>query len=114
MISILIAVASAFIVSIFGTPLAIRMLRDRNIGQFIQEELEGHCHKKGVPTMGGVVIILSVVVGYAGAHLRIWEFGEVGLNLRIVGLAGQGLLALMAFIGMGLIGFLDDFVKVRQ
>jgi phospho-N-acetylmuramoyl-pentapeptide-transferase len=113
MISILIAVAIAFVISIFGTPIAIRVLRDHNIGQFIQEELEGHYHKKGVPTMGGVVIILSVVIGFAVAHLRIWEFGE-GFNLRFVGLAGQGLLALMAFVGMGVIGFFDDFAKYAR
>lgn len=113
MISILIAVATAFIVSIFGTPLAIRMLRDRNIGQFIQEEVAGHAHKRGTPTMGGIVIILSVVVGYTAAHLRIWEWG-VGLNIRVLRPPGQGLLALMAFIGMGLIGFFDDFVKYAR
>jgi len=112
-ISILIAVATAFIVSIFGTPLAIRMLRDRNIGQFIQEEVAGHAHKRGTPTMGGIVIILSVVVGYTAAHLRIWEWG-VGLNIRVLRPPGQGLLALMAFIGMGLIGFFDDFVKYAR
>jgi phospho-N-acetylmuramoyl-pentapeptide-transferase len=113
MISILIAVAIAFVASIFGTPLAIRMLRDRNIGQFIQEEVEGHAHKRGTPTMGGIVIILSVVVGYLAAHLRVWEWG-VGLNVRALGFEGQGLLALMAFIGMGVIGFLDDFVKYAR
>jgi phospho-N-acetylmuramoyl-pentapeptide-transferase len=112
-ISILIAVATAFTVSIFGTPLAIRMLRDRNIGQFIQEEVEGHAHKRGTPTMGGIVIVISVVVGYTAAHLRVWEFGA-GLNVRALGFAGQGLLALMAFVGMGLIGFLDDFVKYAR
>jgi phospho-N-acetylmuramoyl-pentapeptide-transferase len=47
------------------------------------------------------------------SHIRIWEFGE-GLNLRIVDFAGQGWLALMAFVGMGLIGFLDDFAKYAR
>lgn len=70
MISILIAVAVSFIIAIFGTPIAIRTLRQHNIGQFIQQEVEGHYHKRGTPTMGGVVIILAVVVGYLVAHLR--------------------------------------------
>lgn len=113
MISILIAVAISFVISILGTPFAIRYLRDRNIGQFIQEELEGHYHKKGTPTMGGIVIILAAVLGFLLAHVRVWEWGS-GLNIRIINFAGQGLLALMAFVGMGLIGFFDDFAKYAR
>lgn len=113
MISILIASAVSFVIAIFATPFAIRTLRDHNIGQFIQQEVEGHYHKKGTPTMGGVVIIVAVVVGYTLAHFRVWEWG-VGLNIRTVDFAGQGLLALMAFVGMGAIGFLDDYTKYAR
>ena len=45
MISLLLSAALAFAVAILATPVAIRILRDRNIGQFIQEEVEGHSHK---------------------------------------------------------------------
>jgi len=114
MISILIAGAVSFIIAIFGTPIAIRTLRARNIGQFIQEEVAGHQHKRGTPTMGGIVIILAVVIGFIAAHIRVWEWGA-GPNLRILPLfSGQGWLALMAFVGMGAIGFLDDFVKYAR
>ena len=113
MISILIAVATSFVIAIFGTPIAIRTLRTHNIGQFIQEEVEGHHHKRGTPTMGGVVIIGAVVVGYFAAHIRVWEWGS-GANLEFLTPKGQGLLALMAFVGMGLIGFFDDFVKYAR
>ncbi len=113
MISILLASAIAFIITLFTTPIAIRILRDRNIGQFIQEEVEDHHHKRGTPTMGGIVMMGAVVVGYVFSHVRIWEFGE-GFNLRVTEFAGQGWLALMAFVGMGLIGFLDDYTKFAR
>lgn len=113
MISILIAVATSFVIAILGTPLAIRTLRARNIGQFIQEEVEGHRHKRGTPTMGGIVIVAAVVVGYFAAHIRVWEWGS-GANVRMLRPEGQGLLALMAFVGMGVIGFFDDFVKYAR
>ena len=113
MISILLASAVSFIIAIFGTPVAIRALRKRNIGQFIQEEVEGHHHKRGTPTMGGIVIVVAVIIGYLTAHVRVWEFGT-GFNLRLLDFAGQGWLVLMAFVGMGAIGFLDDFVKYAR
>jgi phospho-N-acetylmuramoyl-pentapeptide-transferase len=113
MISILIASAVAFILTIFTTPLAIRTLRARNIGQFIREEVEGHQHKRGTPTMGGIVIVVAVIIGYLVAHVRVWEFGS-GFNVRLLGFAGQAWLALLAFVGMGFIGFLDDFVKFAR
>ncbi len=113
MISILLASAIAFVITIFVTPVAIKTLRKRGIGQFIQEEIEGHQHKRGTPTMGGVVIIAAVIAGYVGSHLRVWEFGS-GLNFQIVDYSGQGLIALMAFVGMGVIGFFDDFAKYAR
>ncbi|MGI9528259.1 MAG: phospho-N-acetylmuramoyl-pentapeptide-transferase, partial [Acidimicrobiia bacterium] len=58
MISLLLSASIAFALVILVTPLAIRYLRRRNIGQFIQSEVEGHMHKQGVPTMGGIVIIV--------------------------------------------------------
>jgi len=113
MIPVLIAVAASFVISIFATPLAIRVLRARSIGQFIQEEVAAHHHKKGTPTMGGVVIIAAAIAGYLISHVRIWEFGT-GFTLRFIPLGGQGLLALLAFTGMGLIGFLDDYAKYAR
>lgn len=113
MISILVASAVAFVLAIFSTPFAIRVLRRNNIGQFIQEEVEGHHHKRGTPTMGGIVIVGAVVIGYLLSHVRFWKFGE-GLDVRLVPFAGQGWLAIMAFVGMGIIGFFDDFVKFAR
>ena len=113
MISLLFAAGIAFVVTIFGTPIAIRALRKRGIGQFIQEELEGHMHKRGTPTMGGIVMLVAVPLAYALAHLRLWTSGE-GLDFRVLPFSPQGWLALFAFLGMGAIGFADDFTKYAR
>jgi phospho-N-acetylmuramoyl-pentapeptide-transferase len=112
-ISLLLSSATAFVITIFGTPIAIRYLRGRGIGQFIQEEVEGHSHKRGTPTMGGVVIIVSVVVAYVVAHVRLWEF-DTGFGFTVQPFASVGWLAILGFVGMGVIGFLDDYVKYAK
>ncbi|UCG41530.1 MAG: phospho-N-acetylmuramoyl-pentapeptide-transferase, partial [Acidimicrobiia bacterium] len=112
MISMLVAAAVSFVVTASTTPIAIRFLRKRNIGQFIREDVEGHSHKHGTPTMGGVVMIGAVTIGYFVSHLSLWTAG-VGFDMTVRSFTPGGLLALFAFIGMGVIGFLDDWSKVR-
>lgn len=113
MIALLVAAAVSFVMTIFLTPVAIRVLRDNNIGQFIQEELEGHMHKRGTPTMGGVVILVAVTVAYIAAHFRLWTSGD-GFGLTITPFSPQGWLAIFAFLGMGIIGFADDYTKYAR
>jgi phospho-N-acetylmuramoyl-pentapeptide-transferase len=114
-ISLLIASAVAFGISILGTPVAIRILRRRNIGQFIQEELEGHMHKRGTPTMGGIVIIFAALVGYLLSHVRVVDLsGGFDVSPTLQPFTDVGLLAVFAFFGMGVIGFLDDYVKYAR
>ncbi|MFQ5947246.1 MAG: phospho-N-acetylmuramoyl-pentapeptide-transferase [Acidimicrobiia bacterium] len=113
MIPLLSGGAIAFGLSIFLTPFAIRFLRGRNVGQFIQEDVEGHLHKRGTPTMGGTIMVLAVVIAYLAAHLRIWT-PDNGIGLSMRDFESPGLLALWAFVGMGLIGFLDDVSKVSR
>ncbi|MCP3975360.1 MAG: phospho-N-acetylmuramoyl-pentapeptide-transferase [bacterium] len=113
MILLLIAATTSFLITILGTPVAIRVLRANNIGQFIQEELEGHAHKRGTPTMGGVVMLVAVVVGYVGAHFQFFTFGD-GFGFSVEPFAAVGWLAVLGFLGMGAIGFFDDFVKYAR
>jgi phospho-N-acetylmuramoyl-pentapeptide-transferase len=113
MISLLLSSAFAFILVILATPLAIRFLRRRNIGQFIQSEVEGHMHKQGVPTMGGVVIVLGAATGYLLAHFKVFTFGE-GFGFTAQTLDDKAMLALLALVGMGIIGFADDFLKYAR
>ncbi len=113
MIALLVSASLALFISILGTPWAISYLRRREVGQFIQEEVEGHHHKQGTPTMGGVVMVAAAVVAYLVAHVSVWTPGE-GFHLGVEPLRVGGLLALLALIGMATIGFLDDFIKTHR
>lgn len=78
-------------------PLWIRLLRFRNIGQQVRADgPQGHLVKQGTPTMGGVLILLVVAAVYL-------SLGEVGRD---------GVIALVALLGCGLLGFVDDYAKV--
>lgn len=113
MISIGLSSVTAFVLVILVTPLAIRFLRRRNIGQFIQSEVEGHMHKQGVPTMGGVIIVSGAVLGYLLAHFKIFTVGE-GFGLVSQPVSDKALLGLFALVGMASIGFADDFTKFAR
>ncbi|SNR35618.1 Phospho-N-acetylmuramoyl-pentapeptide-transferase [Haloechinothrix alba] len=110
MISILIAASVGLLVSIMFTPYLIRAFSKQGFGQEIREEgPEGHQSKRGTPTMGGVSIIVATVVGYGVAHLLRWAASADG-----GGPSASGMLVLLLASGLGLVGFLDDFIKVRR
>lgn len=113
MISLLLATAFSFTIVIFATPVAIRFLRRHNIGQFIQSEVEGHMHKQGVPTMGGVVIVTGAVIGYALAHFKFFTIGG-GFGFSTQPVSVKALLAVFALVGMAFIGFADDYTKFAR
>jgi phospho-N-acetylmuramoyl-pentapeptide-transferase len=112
MISMLVAGAVSFLVTVVATPIAVRAFRERNLGQFIREEVEGHAHKHGTPTMGGLVMIVAVVAGYFAGHLSVFTRG-VGFEVNWTTVPPGGWLVLLAFVGMGAIGFADDWSKIR-
>jgi phospho-N-acetylmuramoyl-pentapeptide-transferase len=111
-ISLLIAAAVGLVVSIFGTPYAIRVLERRRIGQFIQEELATHAHKQGIPTMGGVVFVSAAIVGYLVSHVRVVVNGRISVEIQE--LHSGGLLVILALVGMAVVGFLDDWIKYTR
>lgn len=111
MIPLLIAAAVGLAASIFGTPYAIRFLRRREIGQFIQEDIQDqHGHKQGTPTMGGVVFVTAGVFGWLLSHVQVWTPGE-GFSLALRPFSSGGLLAVLALVGMSVVGFADDWTK---
>jgi phospho-N-acetylmuramoyl-pentapeptide-transferase len=106
--SVLLAGALAFVLSLFGTPLAIRYLTKLRIGQEIREEgPKHHASKRGTPTMGGIVFILATVLAYVFTQVLV--IGKPGRGITATGVVLLGL-----FVGMGFVGFLDDFIKVRK
>lgn len=114
MIALLVAAALGLLLSIFGTPYAIRLLRRREIGQFIQEDIQGqHAHKQGTPTMGGIVFVGAAVIGWFLAHLRVWT-AATGFTFEWAEPGAGGWLAVLALVGMALVGFLDDWVKYTR
>jgi phospho-N-acetylmuramoyl-pentapeptide-transferase len=103
--SVLIAALVSLMVSILCTPLAIRLFRRQGFGQAIRDDgPQSHMAKRGTPTMGGTVIIVATLIGYFIAHLFSTEAGP----------SASGLLLLYLFTGLGLVGFLDDFIKIRK
>ncbi len=101
--ALLLSAAVSMAIALLGTPVAIRFFVRHGVGQEIQDELAaaGHASKKGTPTMGGIVIILASLAGYLAGHLI--TAGPVTVS---------GLLVLFLMTGMGLVGFVDDFIKV--
>ncbi|MDR3590084.1 MAG: phospho-N-acetylmuramoyl-pentapeptide-transferase [Negativicutes bacterium] len=91
------AAGLAFVIALALGPVLIPTLRRLKFGQSIREEgPQRHYAKAGTPTMGGVLILAALTVPsllFAGEDPRVW-------------------LALFVTLGHGVIGFLDDFIKV--
>ncbi len=104
MISIFTAGGIALLFAGFGTPILLRSLRRRGIGQHVREDgPAGHILKAGTPTMGGIAMLAAVVGGYL--------LGHVGTNTAFT---SEGALIVAAMVLAGGIGFLDDWLKVQR
>ena len=102
---ILAAAAISFLLVLIFTPVAIRILRRKSIGQFVREDgPKAHIVKKGTPTMGGLVIIAGALIAYAVSHF-------VG---RPTQFTPSGLLAVATIVAMGILGFVDDYLKINR
>ncbi|MFP5297447.1 MAG: phospho-N-acetylmuramoyl-pentapeptide-transferase [Actinomycetota bacterium] len=107
MTSILIAGMVGLLVSLFGTPWAIKRIRKRGWGQLIREEgPKAHYEKRGTPTMGGLVILVGAVLGYVLGHI-----GTEGFTAPF---RDSGVLAICTIVALGALGFIDDFIKVYK
>jgi phospho-N-acetylmuramoyl-pentapeptide-transferase len=100
--TILVTGAVSMVLALFGTPVVIRLLRKYGYGQPIRVEgPKTHETKRGTPTMGGTVMVLAALIGYLVGHLATHD-----------PMSASGLLVLFLMGGLGLVGFIDDFIKI--
>jgi phospho-N-acetylmuramoyl-pentapeptide-transferase len=99
MVAVLIAGLIAMVVAVVIGPKFIELLRARNLGQQIRAEgPQTHIVKQGTPTMGGLLILASAVVPF----------------LFLSQYTAEGLTVLFIVLGCALIGFTDDYLKIRR
>ena len=94
--NVILPVVISFVISALLGPVIIPFLRRLKVGQTEREELKSHLKKTGTPTMGGLMILISIVVTslfYVKDYPRIIPI-------------------LFLTLGFGIIGFLDDYLKV--
>ena len=88
---------TAFLISLVVGPWLIRTLRGFQIGQVVRDDLANHQSKAGTPTMGGVLILTAATVPTLAwgdlTNAYVW-------------------IAILSMIAFGLVGFLDDYLKI--
>lgn len=102
--ALLIGGAFALTFNLLLTPVFIYLFKKWQWGQFIRVDgPQSHQVKHGTPTMGGIVIILGSILGYFAGKAAVGETPTV-----------SALLVLFMMLGLGLVGFLDDFLKTHK
>ncbi len=107
MIALFLAVAASFAFTVGTTPFLIKWLRAQAIGQQIRDDgpvEHPHVNKVGTPTMGGITLVAGACIGYGVAHLRRSDFKFSRSGLLLMGLV----------LGCMAIGFLDDWLGIRN
>lgn len=95
--TIVMSVIISFAISVVLGPMVIPFLRRLKVGQTVREEgPKEHLKKNGTPTMGGILILVSVVVT---SILYVKDYPKI-------------IPILFVTLGFGLIGFMDDYIKV--
>lgn len=101
---ILLSGAISALFAFLATPALIKILVRKGYGQIIRDDgPTTHQVKRGTPTMGGLSLIAAAVVGYFSSHL-----------ITGVEPTTSALLVIALILGLGLVGFLDDWLKVAK
>ncbi|MCG7407799.1 phospho-N-acetylmuramoyl-pentapeptide-transferase [Paenibacillus sp. ACRRX] len=94
---ILMTIGVSFILAVILGPLCIPLLRRLKFGQQVREDgPKGHLKKAGTPTMGGAIILLAFTLAFL-------KFSVMDTDFYVL---------LVATLGFGLVGFLDDYIKI--
>lgn len=100
---IIMTIAIAFLITVLLSPIFIPLLRRLKFGQSIREEgPKSHMKKSGTPTMGGITIVLSIIITSI-IMVKKFSTGPIGYEMWLL---------IFVLAGYGLLGFLDDFIKV--
>ncbi|MGC2167860.1 MAG: phospho-N-acetylmuramoyl-pentapeptide-transferase [Acidimicrobiales bacterium] len=103
MLSLMESGGVAFLFAIFVTPLWIRFLKAHSLFQHIREDGPTHQHKVGTPTMGGAIIVAAALLGYG--------MGHIGTSVVFT---RSGILTVLAIVAAGVLGFVDDYLGIRN
>jgi phospho-N-acetylmuramoyl-pentapeptide-transferase len=111
--AVFVAGVVAFLVSIFGTPIAMRQFIKLKADQPIRDYgPQTHLTKKGTPTMGGVVFIVGTLIAYIAGHLTLTTLPDA--QLKPTGPTATAVVLLGLFVFHGVLGFIDDYLKVSK
>ena len=101
---ILLSGSISALLAFLATPALIKILAKKGYGQIIRDDgPTTHQVKRGTPTMGGLSLIAAAVVGYFASHLI------TGVPPTV-----SALLVIALILGLGFVGFLDDWLKVAK
>lgn len=91
----------SFLICVILSPLLIPFFRNLKFGQSIREEgPKSHQKKSGTPTMGGVLILIAIVIA---TFVMVGQFSVLSVEVYLL---------LLVTVSFGLLGFLDDYIKV--
>lgn len=98
------AMMLGFVLAIGSALIFIPLLRKFNFGQYISREInERHLKKEGTPTMGGIIFILPLLISI----LLLYINGSISFSYNLI-------ILLFVFISYALLGFVDDYLKVKE
>ena len=111
-----IAALTAFAICAASGKIVIPFLHKLKFGQTILDiGPKWHANKQGTPTMGGVMIIFGVIVGVIVSIIASFIYGGALFNtFKIDGQITKFVAGIILALGMGFIGFVDDYIKITS
>lgn len=103
----IVVLISSFIVSVILGAIIIPVLKKLKVGQIEREDgPQSHLKKQGTPTMGGIVIIISMIIATIVSYIYMrYELSQTDA-------ANKMLIMLLVALGFGMVGFVDDYKKL--